>query len=70
MALRLLLYFKVITKKNEGGQDGEQTILDPQNKTMVKHSNRLSDKKRKTKVKGKGNGSPSVLKKKYIKFSL
>ena len=33
------------TKKNEGGEEGEQTKLDPQNEIMVKHSNRLSDKK-------------------------
>ena len=32
---------EVETKNNEGGEEGEQTKLDPQNKTMVKHSNRL-----------------------------
>ena len=45
------------TKKNKGGGEGqviEQMKLDPQNKIKVKHSNRLSDKKQRMKVKGKG----------------
>ena len=42
------------TKKNEGGEEGEQTNLDPHNEIMVKGSNRLSDKKQRPKVMGKG----------------
>ena len=42
------------TKKNEGGEEGDQTKLDFQYKIMVKHSNSLSDQKQRTKVKGKG----------------
>ena len=33
------------TKKNEGGEEGDQTKLDFQDKIMVKHSNSLSDKR-------------------------
>ena len=37
-------------KKNEGGEKSEQMKLDPQNKIMVKQSNRLSNKRQRTKI--------------------
>ena len=41
-------------KKNKEGEEGKQTKLDPQYKIMVKQRNGLSNKRQRTKIKGKG----------------
>ena len=45
------------TEKNEGGKEGEQMKLYPQSGLMVIHSDRLSDKEQRQKIKGKGETS-------------
>ena len=42
------------TEKNEGGKEGEQMKLYPQSGLMVIHSDRLSNKEQRQKIKGKG----------------